>query len=60
VDDQKTDGGTAFKQILINEKLKPGKRDQKQLAGKFFGMKILCIFYIPTRGTCPTHMNLLD
>ena len=28
-DDQKTDGGTVYKQILINAKLKTGKRGKK-------------------------------
>jgi hypothetical protein len=28
-DDQKTDGGTVYKQVLINAKLKTGKRGQK-------------------------------
>jgi len=28
--DQKTDGGTVYIQILINEKLKTGKRGEKQ------------------------------
>ena len=41
-------------------KLKTGKRGQKQLTGRIPGMKILCISYSPTRGTCPVHMNLLD
>jgi hypothetical protein len=30
VDDQKTDGATVYKQILINAKLKNGKRGKKQ------------------------------
>jgi hypothetical protein len=29
-DDQNTDGGTVYKQILINAKLQIGKRGQKQ------------------------------
>jgi hypothetical protein len=28
-DDQKTDGGTEYKQVLINAKLRTGKRGQK-------------------------------
>ena len=31
-DDQKTDGGTVYKQILIHAKLKTGKRGQKNRA----------------------------
>jgi len=35
VDDQKTDGGTVYKQILINAKLQTGKRGQNtELAGR--------------------------
>jgi hypothetical protein len=33
-DDQKTDGGTMCKQILIDTKLKTGKRGQKHLTGR--------------------------
>jgi hypothetical protein len=32
-DDQKTDGGIVYKQILIDAKLQTGKRGQKQLTG---------------------------
>jgi len=32
-DDQKTDGGTVYKQVLINAKLKTGKGGQKTVLG---------------------------
>jgi hypothetical protein len=35
VNDQKTDGGIVYQQVLINEKLRIGKRGQKtEMAGR--------------------------